>query len=422
MFTTIKKPITVLLFLVVGLITLVSMTRIVLADFPIHMIEPTAEIGGPQVDGVVDNGPMGGDLDSSARTFVEQYNFTDEALEALLVLINSIEATLDRLEGQVNQDPQTTLKRLIREAVLTTRGLTRVGEKIEEIRILELQASSLQNILERAQVQFEINFIINEVALQLQGAQAISNALSSVAGILDVSLTPEIQLQLEESLTLLIVLERILVESLGRATGDQTNGASQVESPPPVFFSGGLIAPINFASINCQADVDAARQASLGSLCTQEIATMLCPQESSFAFNATNGCLISELQNRAWTRGDITEPLSLLVTRMRSEALIQISPIEGFTPNAYMQVFPGLVAADFGGVEAAQGVYEFSNGELIFVFTAQARHSAATAISETGMRTLAQNISQRLGIPLNDRAAVDQIMTIVRGIAGKLSI
>ena len=200
---------------IIAFVTLLSLASVARADFPVHTIESGDDVDGPQIDGVVDSGPMGGDLDPAARTFVELYDTPDEALEALLVLISSIEATLDRLEGQVKQGLQTSLKRLVYEAVLTTRGLTRVGNKIDQARTQQLLASSLQNLSERIRAQLETNLIINEIALRLQGAQAISGALAAVAGILDEPLAFETQAQLEESLILLIVLERVLVESLG---------------------------------------------------------------------------------------------------------------------------------------------------------------------------------------------------------------
>jgi len=214
MLSSTYNPIKFIFALLIGALVLVGVASVARADFPIHMIEPGDEVGGPQIDGVVDQGPMGGDIDPSARSFVELYNTPDDALAALLVLINSIEATLDRLEGQVRQGSQTTLKRLVREAVITTRGLTRVGQKIERIRTIQFRILGLQNLSERAQARIEANFFINELALELQGMSAIADALESVAVILDEPLTLETRAQIEESLILLVVLERVLVESL----------------------------------------------------------------------------------------------------------------------------------------------------------------------------------------------------------------
>ncbi len=83
-------------------------------------------------------------------------------------------------------------------------------------------------------------------------------------------------------------------------------------------------------------------------------------------------------------------------------------PIDsGFTAPMYLQAFPGLLKADFDGVETSEGKYEYSGGELTFVH-AQTR-SASTfeeAILEKGHETLFSNIRSRLGPKLS----VDEVI------------
>lgn len=75
-------------------------------------------------------------------------------------------------------------------------------------------------------------------------------------------------------------------------------------------------------------------------------------------------------------------------------------PIEGFQPQMFMQVFPGLTNEDFDGVEALQGIYHIEDGELVFidVLNGEPPHSAGQAISEEGMETLFNNVMERYEI------------------------
>lgn len=73
-------------------------------------------------------------------------------------------------------------------------------------------------------------------------------------------------------------------------------------------------------------------------------------------------------------------------------------PIEGFSAPVYLQAFPGLLEADFDGVETFEGTYVYSNGKLEFT-RKQTRYisSAGEAISEKGHQTLFNNVRGRLG-------------------------
>ncbi|MDP3880664.1 MAG: hypothetical protein Q8Q32_00575, partial [bacterium] len=103
--------------------------------------------------------------------------------------------------------------------------------------------------------------------------------------------------------------------------------------------------------------------------------------------------------------------------QMNAKAVAQVGqPIEGFTPDMFMQAFPGLVASDFQGVEAALGVYQVQNGQINFIYTANTPpHSAERAITEQGMQTLLANVSSRLGISTTSQAQIDKIIRALEG-------
>ena len=88
-------------------------------------------------------------------------------------------------------------------------------------------------------------------------------------------------------------------------------------------------------------------------------------------------------------------------------------PIEGYEPAMFMQVFPGLKTEDFDEVEAAIGHYTFTNGELFHDLEGETLiHSAAPAVTEVGVKTLLNNILNRLG---GEDRTVDEVMGILSG-------
>ncbi len=93
------------------------------------------------------------------------------------------------------------------------------------------------------------------------------------------------------------------------------------------------------------------------------------------------------------------------------------SPVEGFEPKLFMEVFPGLAATDFEGVAATTGTYEIENGELVFVpDTTRLQHSAAGAITQSGMATLLANVSTRTKIDLSASGTLTDIMHAISGV------
>lgn len=89
-------------------------------------------------------------------------------------------------------------------------------------------------------------------------------------------------------------------------------------------------------------------------------------------------------------------------------------PIEGFQPQMFLQVFPGLVETDFNGVEASIGHYEIVDGRLQHIPDGtRLMHSAAGAISREGMETLLYNIAARIQIDLRTDGTITDIMSAI---------
>ena len=78
--------------------------------------------------------------------------------------------------------------------------------------------------------------------------------------------------------------------------------------------------------------------------------------------------------------------------------------VDGFTLR---KAYPGLLPADFEKVNAYQGSYSVEDGELLFTGNAA---SNSAVLEQDGMRTLLNNVSRRLEIPLNTEADVDRIL------------
>ena len=92
------------------------------------------------------------------------------------------------------------------------------------------------------------------------------------------------------------------------------------------------------------------------------------------------------------------------------------TPVEGYEPKMFLEVFPGLTATDFEGVEASLGYYTFSDGELELVLDeTQLIHSAAGAITRTGMNTLLSNVSERTSINLQEDGTITDVVRYLIG-------
>lgn len=86
-------------------------------------------------------------------------------------------------------------------------------------------------------------------------------------------------------------------------------------------------------------------------------------------------------------------------------------PVEGYEPQMFLQVFPGLVETDFDGVQASIGQYEIQEGRLVHVLDeSKLAHSAAGAITREGIETLLTNVTNRIGVDLNTDGTITDVM------------
>ena len=90
------------------------------------------------------------------------------------------------------------------------------------------------------------------------------------------------------------------------------------------------------------------------------------------------------------------------------------TPIEGYEPQMYLQVFPGLVESDFDGVPASIGKYVMVEGRLVHKLDeTQLIHSAAGALTRQGIAALLVNVSQRIDVDLNAEGTLTDIFSAI---------
>jgi len=93
---------------------------------------------------------------------------------------------------------------------------------------------------------------------------------------------------------------------------------------------------------------------------------------------------------------------------------IGATPIEGFDAFTLLRAFPGLLNIDFDGVEAIQGVYQYSESDLEFIQRAvSAVHSAWQTVSAEGYSTLLENVSLRLEVVVESEEDIDEMINIL---------
>jgi hypothetical protein len=105
----------------------------------------------------------------------------------------------------------------------------------------------------------------------------------------------------------------------------------------------------------------------------------------------------------------------LFITTLRDEVDRELGePENGYTPQQFLAVFPGLVATDFEDVDASIGKYVVVEGQLIHVIPPDTvTHSAAAAITSRGLVTLLENIAVRAGIDLAQSGTITDIMRTI---------
>lgn len=86
-------------------------------------------------------------------------------------------------------------------------------------------------------------------------------------------------------------------------------------------------------------------------------------------------------------------------------------PIEGYEPQMFLEVFPGLTKSDFDGVEASIGKYVLVEGQLEHRMEgATLIHSAAGSVTRRGYTTLYNNVARRMGIDLKNGGTLTDVM------------
>lgn len=110
-----------------------------------------------------------------------------------------------------------------------------------------------------------------------------------------------------------------------------------------------------------------------------------------------------------------TEAAQLLGDTLREEVDRQIGvPIEGYEPQMFLSIFPGLAATDFEGVQASIGKYVVVEGQLVHVLPPNVLvHSAAASVTQRGVETLLINIAARNQIDLQNGGTLTDVMNAI---------
>lgn len=93
----------------------------------------------------------------------------------------------------------------------------------------------------------------------------------------------------------------------------------------------------------------------------------------------------------------------------------QGTPIEGYEPQMFLSVFPGLVETDFEGVSARIGFYNISDGRLNHDISKAKGpiHSAAASLNRDGYETLLNNVAKRAGINLATDGTITDVIDVI---------
>lgn len=86
-------------------------------------------------------------------------------------------------------------------------------------------------------------------------------------------------------------------------------------------------------------------------------------------------------------------------------------PIEGFTPGLYLGAFPALEEYDFDGTQAYGGVWEYEDGELVFMRDySEPITSAEGTLTQEGVKQLYRNLKIRMDFQIVTKADVDSFL------------
>jgi hypothetical protein len=112
-----------------------------------------------------------------------------------------------------------------------------------------------------------------------------------------------------------------------------------------------------------------------------------------------------------------TRTVNLFVATVRSEVDTQLgAPENGYTPDLFIAVFPGLTITDFEDVEASVGKYVVVEGQLVHVMPPGVpRHSSVQAVTSRGLTTLLENVALRGQIDLTSDGTITDVMEMLVG-------
>lgn len=85
-------------------------------------------------------------------------------------------------------------------------------------------------------------------------------------------------------------------------------------------------------------------------------------------------------------------------------------PPEGFTPNFYLEAFPGIKKQDFNGAAAVNGKWVYADGILELVKKSTSESSTEGMLTNEGMKTLLENLKIRLRIEITTTEEVDALI------------
>ncbi len=142
------------------------------------------------------------------------------------------------------------------------------------------------------------------------------------------------------------------------------------------------------------------------------VAVLVIVFNAIFVFSGGLEMLIKTEQGTEVQKGVSATTVDVFRFTLEDEVRKKIGmPIEGYEPQMFLQVFPGLVETDFDGVEASLGNYIVVDGKLeLRVDEDQLVHSAAGAVSRAGVETLLMNVAQRIGIDLSTDGTITDVM------------
>ena len=91
-------------------------------------------------------------------------------------------------------------------------------------------------------------------------------------------------------------------------------------------------------------------------------------------------------------------------------------PVEGFDPNMYLNIFPGLIESDFNGSESFGGEWVYEYEGLTFMRKNYLQISSVDqSLTSAGILQLYKNIQRRLGINVQRISDIEEIFRVIEG-------